>query len=121
MGAAIVSDEARVRAVRHALACTEFAVARRAARKAYRRTPCVYCGGKFQSLDHLVPASKGGPLTLANLVPACHKCNGRKANLSLREFFEKWPRFARRFASRAIYAPQELRAMANEIAERGNA
>lgn len=33
-----------------------------------------------RTLDHIVPASYGGPFTADNLVIACHKCNGRKAN-----------------------------------------
>ena len=43
---------------------------------------CCYCGGKFSvqdlTFDHVVPRSRGGTSTWANLVPACEPCNARK-------------------------------------------
>lgn len=41
---------------------------------------CVYCGegGKRLECDHVVPLSRGGPTTLANLVTACRDCNRSK-------------------------------------------
>ena len=41
---------------------------------------CVYCGKKPKRLtqDHVVPISKGGDHSAANVVPACHSCNCRK-------------------------------------------
>lgn len=49
---------------------------------------CFYCGDVLQNptLDHLVPSSKGGKFTLANLVPACDCCNRAKGNLSVEEY-----------------------------------
>jgi 5-methylcytosine-specific restriction endonuclease McrA len=51
------------------------------------RHTCQYCGAKDLdlTLDHVVPRSKGGPFSWENLVAACHKCNGRKGDLSLSE------------------------------------
>src|SRR5262245_10155730 len=51
---------------------------------------CWYCGvpldfDTFHS-DHVVAASRGGPSTLDNLVPACHPCNSAKHNRDLEEF-----------------------------------
>lgn len=40
---------------------------------------CAYCGGHAVTVDHVIPRSKGGPLSWENSVAACHKCNGRKA------------------------------------------
>lgn len=42
---------------------------------------CAYCGEKPKRLtqDHLIPLSKGGDHTAANVVPACKPCNSRKA------------------------------------------
>lgn len=42
---------------------------------------CVYCGvaGKRLTQDHIVPLSRGGSHTLANVVPACRSCNSRKS------------------------------------------
>ncbi len=43
---------------------------------------CQYCGKRFNtaqlSLDHVVPRSRGGPTTWANVVCACVTCNVRK-------------------------------------------
>ena len=42
---------------------------------------CVYCGKRTRRLtkDHVIPLSKGGALTLTNIVPACQSCNSKKA------------------------------------------
>lgn len=43
---------------------------------------CQYCGKRFNtaqlSLDHVIPRSRGGPTTWANVVCACVECNVRK-------------------------------------------
>ena len=40
---------------------------------------CQYCGAKDNlTVDHVVPASKGGPWTWENLTTACAKCNNKK-------------------------------------------
>lgn len=36
---------------------------------------CQYCGDKATTADHIVPRSKGGPNTMANLVACCSRCN----------------------------------------------
>ncbi|MFV8171638.1 HNH endonuclease [Mycolicibacterium peregrinum] len=41
---------------------------------------CAYCGGHGDTLDHVVPESRGGQNTWLNLVAACAPCNGRKGN-----------------------------------------
>ena len=43
---------------------------------------CAYCGRKMERLemDHVIPLSKGGAHTMANIVPACRKCNATKGN-----------------------------------------
>ena len=45
---------------------------------------CQYCSkkgtAKDLTLDHIMPKSKGGSQSAQNLVTACIKCNGRKAN-----------------------------------------
>jgi hypothetical protein len=50
---------------------------------------CVYCGAhdiRFLTLDHVIPQSKGGPNAWDNLVTACKKCNGEKADLTTAEW-----------------------------------
>jgi 5-methylcytosine-specific restriction endonuclease McrA len=42
---------------------------------------CQYCGTKKElTLDHIIPSSKGGQHTWANLVTACKSCNARKGD-----------------------------------------
>lgn len=42
---------------------------------------CAYCGNKTARLemDHVIPLSRGGKHTKANIVPACFNCNRHKA------------------------------------------
>ncbi len=50
---------------------------------------CQYCGKRFNtaqlSLDHVIPRSRGGPTTWANVVCACVECNVRKGGRTPRE------------------------------------
>lgn len=41
---------------------------------------CCYCGGRATTIDHVMPASRGGLNTWRNLVAACVPCNQRKAD-----------------------------------------
>ena len=41
---------------------------------------CAYCGKPATTVDHIQPKSKSGLNDWLNLVAACLKCNGRKAN-----------------------------------------
>lgn len=41
---------------------------------------CAYCGAHATTVDHLLPASRGGCWSWLNTVAACRACNGRKAN-----------------------------------------
>jgi 5-methylcytosine-specific restriction endonuclease McrA len=44
------------------------------------RYTCQYCGGKAESIDHVIPRSRGGEHTWENVVAACRRCNARKMN-----------------------------------------
>ncbi len=39
---------------------------------------CQYCSGRADSLDHVVPRSRGGEHVWENVVAACRSCNARK-------------------------------------------
>ena len=39
---------------------------------------CAYCGRPFETMDHVLPISCGGPTTFYNVVPACEECNKQK-------------------------------------------
>jgi 5-methylcytosine-specific restriction endonuclease McrA len=47
---------------------------------------CVYCGDPADTLDHVVPLTKGGEHAVHNLVPACRACNCSKHNKLLSEW-----------------------------------
>ncbi|WP_328596584.1 HNH endonuclease signature motif containing protein [Aeromicrobium yanjiei] len=46
---------------------------------------CAYCGAEGSALqkDCMLPISRGGRYTLANVVPACASCNASKWNLEV--------------------------------------
>lgn len=44
------------------------------------RHRCAYCGRHANTIDHLVPRSRGGGWTWENTVAACSPCNERKGN-----------------------------------------
>ncbi len=46
---------------------------------------CVYCGGPANSVDHVVPRSRGGTHTWDNVVAACRPCNAHKEDRFLSE------------------------------------
>jgi len=46
---------------------------------------CAYCGGKADTVDHVVPRSRGGEHSWENCVAACSTCNHRKADKLLTE------------------------------------
>lgn len=48
---------------------------------------CQYCGrrGERLTVDHVVPRSRGGETTWANVVAACLRCNLQKGNRTLEE------------------------------------
>jgi 5-methylcytosine-specific restriction endonuclease McrA len=47
--------------------------------------------GGADSADHVIPRSKGGPDSMANLRPAHHGCNSKRGTLSLAEWFALHP------------------------------
>ncbi|KAL6769218.1 hypothetical protein ACKKBG_A17940 [Auxenochlorella protothecoides x Auxenochlorella symbiontica] len=50
---------------------------------------CQYCGSRENlTLDHIVPASKGGGFTWDNIVTCCSRCNAKKGARTLKEL--KW-------------------------------
>jgi 5-methylcytosine-specific restriction endonuclease McrA len=49
------------------------------------RYRCAYCGGKAETIDHVVPKSRGGQHSWLNCVASCARCNHRKADRLLSE------------------------------------
>ncbi|ODR05634.1 endonuclease [Mycolicibacillus koreensis] len=46
---------------------------------------CAYCGGRADTVDHVVPRSRGGVHDWENCVACCSACNRRKADRLLAE------------------------------------
>ena len=49
------------------------------------RHTCAYCGGRADTVDHLLPRCRGGGDTWFNLVAACQPCNGLKGDRTPQE------------------------------------
>ncbi|OHU90250.1 HNH endonuclease [Mycobacterium talmoniae] len=49
------------------------------------RFSCAYCGGRADTVDHVVPRSRGGDHSWENCVACCSTCNHRKADRLLGE------------------------------------
>ena len=59
---------------------------------------CVYCGTSSRlTIDHVIPASKGGKNNFDNCVTACQPCNNKKGN--------RTPNEANMFMKKRPYAP----------------
>ena len=61
---------------------------------------CQYCNGPAESIDHVIPRSKGGEHVWENVVAACRPCNVRKRDRLLPE--------TSMVLARAPIAPREL-------------
>jgi 5-methylcytosine-specific restriction endonuclease McrA len=46
---------------------------------------CQYCGSRAESIDHVVPRSRGGQHVWENVVAACRRCNTSKRDRYLHE------------------------------------
>ena len=49
------------------------------------RNICAYCGGRADTVDHILPRCRGGGDTWFNLAAACQPCNGRKGDRTPQE------------------------------------
>lgn len=46
---------------------------------------CAYCGSKAETIDHVIPRSRGGAHAWENCVASCMRCNHRKADRLIEE------------------------------------
>jgi 5-methylcytosine-specific restriction endonuclease McrA len=53
---------------------------------------CQYCGAAAESIDHVIPRSRGGAHSWDNVVAACRPCNVRKRDRLLAETSMRLPR-----------------------------
>lgn len=47
---------------------------------------CFYCGGVANTIDHVVPVSKGGLSSFSNCIPACFTCNHNKDDMEMVDY-----------------------------------
>ena len=89
----------RLRYVAKAPYSRRMALSRRAifARDDHR---CQYCGGVADSIDHIMPRSRGGEHTWDNVAAACRRCNLSKRDRS--------PDEAGMRLARPAHAPREM-------------
>jgi 5-methylcytosine-specific restriction endonuclease McrA len=53
---------------------------------------CFYCKAEgVLTMDHVIPASRGGTHSIGNLVPACKSCNSSKRDRTIMEWRMKLP------------------------------
>ncbi|WP_308194501.1 HNH endonuclease [Pseudonocardia kujensis] len=64
---------------RRAVPMTRAGVLRRDLRR------CAYCGKKADTIDHVIPRSRGGAHSWENCVAACRACNSKKADKLIEE------------------------------------
>ena len=51
---------------------------------------CAYCGSsKDIQIEHVIPKSKHGPHCMANIIPACKKCNSSKYNYDMVTWYKQ--------------------------------
>lgn len=63
----------------------------RAALMGRDRHRCVYCGARADTIDHVLPRSRGGTHSWENCVACCAACNRRKADRLLEELGWRLP------------------------------
>ncbi|HWI52885.1 MAG TPA: HNH endonuclease [Symbiobacteriaceae bacterium] len=47
---------------------------------------CYWCGEPGDTMDHIIPWSKGGRTTMDNCICACMECNGQRGDMPAAEF-----------------------------------
>ena len=58
--------------------------------KQYFNNECAYCGKSVRlEKEHVIPFTKGGTLSVDNIVPACRKCNASKGANDFEDWYKK--------------------------------
>lgn len=55
----------------------------------YTGKSCIYCGKPSESIDHVLPRSRGGLSITENCVPACLSCNGHKSDADAFDWYRR--------------------------------
>jgi len=75
---------------------------------------CAYCGATDRAVqrDCVLPISRGGRYTLANVVPACGRCNASKCNAEVTGWLRRLRLDEKRFLVRQFEITRTLAAAA---------
>ena len=68
---------------------------------------CYICKEYGDTIEHLMPKSRGGRFTWGNLAVACSPCNEAKADLTPQEFGVAWPKIPTTLVHRRREALQQ--------------
>lgn len=73
---------------------------------------CVYCGNLADALqkDCMLPVSRGGRYTLADVTPACRSCNASKCNAEVTTWLRRRKRDDGAFLLRVLRIAQAIAA-----------
>jgi 5-methylcytosine-specific restriction endonuclease McrA len=62
-----------------------FYVSEKELKKLYN-SKCFFCSNKADTIDHVIPLSRGGTHGIGNLLPACRSCNSSKSSRLIMEW-----------------------------------
>ena len=64
--------------------------------KNYFNMRCAYCGeDKKLTIEHFIPVSKGGTLSINNIIPSCGNCNSSKGNRDFNQWYKNQPYYSK--------------------------
>ncbi len=69
--------------------------------------PCYFCGGKSDTMDHLLALSRGGSNRRSNLVSACHECNMIKSGMMYEELISFCHKMVAKYRERPWVGPKK--------------
>ncbi|MDU4890988.1 MAG: HNH endonuclease [Clostridium sp.] len=58
------------------------------------KNKCAYCGRKLPlHMEHFIPLSKGGEMTVNNIIPSCKSCNCSKGTKLFHEWYKEYEHY----------------------------
>lgn len=78
---------------------------------------CGYCGGNSSTLvlEHCLPESKGGKTILENTTMSCSRCNSKKRDGTLEDFYIFCDRKKREHLEKIEYYKSKIKNHENEV------
>lgn len=82
------------------------------------KNKCHYCESKANTIDHVIPKSKGGISSFENCVACCDECNKLKSDFSLETFLYSYDSFNKLYQkeiTQGDYSVQKIREMKQHL------